>query len=69
MFLRETGSGKLLHDSLKNVSWEIYSKSGGKNLLYSLITTHFSPDRRGEGTVDYDLIANFSKHFSRADAD
>ena len=69
VFLRETESGKLLRDSLKNVNWEIYSKSGGKNLLYSFITAHFSPDRKGEGTVDYDLITNFAKRFSRDDAD
>lgn len=69
VFLRETESGKLLHDSLKNVNWEIYSKSGGKNPLYSFITAHFSPDRKGEGTVDYDLITNFANRFSRDDAD
>ena len=69
VFLRETESGKLLHESLKNLKWEVYSKSGGKNPLYSFITAHFSSDRKGEGTVDYDLITNFAKHFSRDDAD
>lgn len=69
VFLRETESGKFLHDSLNIVNWDIYSRTGGKNPLYSLITAHFSPDRKGEGTVDYDLITNFAKHFSRDDAD
>lgn len=69
VFLRETESRKFLHDSLNIVNWEIYSRTGGKNPLYSLITAHFSPDRKGEGTVDYDLITNFAKHFSRDDAD
>ena len=69
IFLRETESGKLLYDALKGLNWEVYSKSGKTNLLYSCITAHFSPDRKGEGTVDYDLITSFAKHFTKDDAD
>lgn len=69
IFLRKVQSGELLLDMLKGLNWEIYSESNRSNWVYSSITSYFSPDRKGEGTVDYDLISDFAKGFSKFDAD
>lgn len=69
VFLRETESGKLLHDSLLGLNWEIYSSSAKPNPMYSAITAYFSPDRKGEGTVDYDLIKKFANSLKPGEVD
>jgi glycosyltransferase involved in cell wall biosynthesis len=60
IFLREAPSGKYLYDNLKGIDWEIFSRKS-PSMFYSAITGHFVPDRKGEGTVDYDLIKQFAK--------
>jgi len=69
IFLRETESGKHLYDNMKGINWEVFSHRKRPSLIYSIITGHFSADRKGEGTVDYDLIKKFAREFKPGEAD
>lgn len=61
IFLRSTESGKNLLSELDKISYRIFSNTAYKpRRIYSSITGIFAPDRKGEGTVDYDLIKKFA---------
>ena len=61
IFLRSTESGKNLQPELDKISYRIFSNTAYKpRRIYSTITGIFAPDRKGEGTVDYDLIKKFA---------
>ncbi len=68
VFLREGKSGYLLKDNLSGIDYEIFSKNKPK-WLYSQITGMFMPDRKGEGTLDYNLIKSFASSFKDGEAD
>ncbi len=68
VFLREGKSGYLLKDSLSQVNYEVFSHDKPK-WLYSQITGIFMPDRKGEGTLDYNLLKSFASSLKRSDAD
>lgn len=70
IFLRETESGKNILNELKGVNYEIFSGVNYKPRgIYSFITGIFMADRKGEGTVDYNLINKFAKSIQKEDAD
>ncbi|MEM0136687.1 MAG: glycosyltransferase, partial [Thermoplasmatales archaeon] len=68
VFLREAESGKHLKSMLRNVEYEIFSQAPPR-WIYSEITGLFMPDRKGEGTVDYDLLKDYSKSIKGGEAD
>ena len=70
IFLRKTESGNNLLNKLKETNYEIFSGEKYKPRgLYSFITGIFMPDRKGEGTLDYNLINKFAKSVKKGDAD
>ena len=61
VFLRSTESGKNLQSELDKIRYKIFAnKAYRSRRIYSSITGIFAPDRKGEGTVDYDLIKKFA---------
>lgn len=61
VFLRATESGKNLLSELDKIKYKIFTNSTYKpKFIYSAITGIFAPDRKGEGTVDYDLLKEFA---------
>ncbi|MEM0134361.1 MAG: glycosyltransferase [Thermoplasmatales archaeon] len=70
VFLRETESGRTLEKLLTGIDYEIFSDSGYRSKpIYSLVTGLFMPEKKGEGTLDYDLIRKFSGTVRKSDAD
>ena len=70
VFLRSTPSAKYLESELKSVNFEIIAdKAYRPNRLYSKITGMFMPDRKGEGTLDYNLIKKFSSSIRKEESD
>ncbi|BAB60036.1 hypothetical protein [Thermoplasma volcanium GSS1] len=70
VFLRATESGRNLLNKLEDIDYEIFSGENYKpKLIYSFITGLFMLDRRGEGTVDYNLINKFARSVKKGDAD
>lgn len=61
VFLRSTDSGKNLQSELNKVRYKIFADGVYRpKKIYSVITGIFAPDRKGDGTVDYDLIKKFA---------
>lgn len=61
VFLRSTDSGKNLQSELDKVRYKIFADvTYSPKRIYSTITGIFAPDRKNEGTVDYDLIKKFA---------
>lgn len=70
IFLRTTPSSKYLESKLKDVNYEIFADNKYKpKWIYSYITGLFMPNRKGEGTLDYNLIKKFAKTVNKNDAD
>ena len=70
IFLRKTESGNNLLNKLEEIDYEIFSGENYKPRgLYSFITGIFMPDRKGDGTLDYNLINKFAKSVKKGDAD
>ena len=68
IFLREGSSGKYLIESMKGLEWEVFS-TANPNPVYSRVTGLFMPDRKGEGTLDYNLLKSYAASLTRRDAD
>ncbi len=70
VFLRATESGKNLQSELEKVKYTIFSKPEyTPRRIYSSVTGLFAHDRKGEGTVDYDLIKKFAKSIKPEECD
>jgi len=70
VFLRSTESRKNLQSELDSVNYKIFAgKTYVPRGIYSAITGIFAPDRKGEGTVDYDLIKKFAGSIKKAQCD
>lgn len=68
VFLRETESGKYLKPMLEGINFEVYSSKKPK-WIYSAVTGMFMPDRKGNGTVDYNLLKQYPKSINKNDVD
>lgn len=68
VFLRRSGRLGGYKDLLEGVNYSIVVERNTSLLvpLYDFITGLFSPDRKGEGRLDYNLIKKFPKYISKS---
>ena len=53
---------------MKGLEWEVFS-TAKPNPVYSYVTGLFMPDRKGGGTLDYNLLKSYAASLTRRDAD